>query len=316
MEIYEIIILCALGAAILVALLFFGALYYIYRRTFYSVPGEGDPFEVFEHSPYREHKDGMVAMMNELLAHPFEQVTITSHDGLTLSARYYHVADGAPVDIQCHGYRGAAVRDFCGGARLSRELGHNILLIDERASGKSEGRTTTFGIKERYDVLAWANYIAQRFGEDTKIYLYGISMGAATVVMTRTLPLPRGVVGIFADCPYDKPYNIIKKVAGGLGYPVGPTMKLMCLAAKIFGKFNLTEYDCIRAMQDESALPVYLVHGKADGFVPALMSESIYNANPASAKLLLIDGADHGMSFVTDPERYRAFVDAFVKEGN
>lgn len=316
MEAFEIILLCVLGAALLFALLFFAALYYIYRRTFYCARGEGDPFEVFEHSPYREHKDGMIAMMNELLAHPFEEVTVESHDGITLYARYYHVADGAPVDIECHGYRGAAIRDFCGGARLSRELGHNILLIDERASGKSGGHTTTFGIKERHDVLTWANYIAKRFGEDTKIYLFGISMGAATVVMARTLPLPRGVVGIFADCPYDKPYNIIKKVVGTLGYPVEATMKLMCLSAKVFGKFDLGEYDCLRAVREKSEIPVYLVHGKADDFVPASMSERIYNENPDAVRLLLIDGADHGMSFVTDPVRYRAYVDEFLKEGN
>ena len=139
-------------------------------------------------------------------------------------------------------------------------------------------------------------------------------MGAATVVMSRTLPLARGVVGIFADCPYDTPYNIIKKVVGTLGYPAGPTMRLMCLGAKIFGKFDLTEYDCIRAVKEESAIPVYLVHGKADDFVPAAMSENIYIENPEAVKLLLIDGADHGMSFITDPERYRAFVDAFLKE--
>ena len=316
METLEIVLLCVVGALALVTLLFFGALYYIYRRTFYCVPGEGDPLEVFEHEPYLSHREGMMRMINELLAHPFEEVTIRSHDGITLYARYYHVADGAPVDIQCHGYRGSAIRDFCGGAHLSRELGHNILLIDERASGKSEGHTTTFGIKERYDVLAWANYVAERFGEDTKIYLYGISMGAATVVMCRTLPLPRGVVGIFADCPYDKPYNIIKKVVGTLGYPVEATMKLMCLAAKVFGKFDLEEYDCLRAMREESALPVYLVHGTADDFVPSSMSHNIYKENPEQAKLLLIEGADHGMSFVTDPPRYRAYVNEFLEGGN
>ena len=313
---FEIVLLCVVGAVVLIALLFFAALYYIYRRTFYSVPGEGDPFEVFEHEPYLSHKEGMMSLINELLAHPAEEVRIRAHDGITLYARYYHVADGAPVDIQCHGYRGSAVRDFCGGAQLSRELGHNILLIDERASGKSEGRTTTFGIKERYDVLAWANYVAERFGEDTKIYLYGISMGAATVVMTRTLPLPRGVVGIFADCPYDKPYNIIKRVVGKLGYPVGPTMKLMCLAARVFGKFDLNEYDCLRAVQEKDALPVYLVHGTADDFVPAFMSENIHKENPDQVKLLLIEGADHGMSFVTNPARYRAYVDEFLKENS
>ncbi len=61
--------------------------------------------------------------------------------------------------------------------------GHNVLMIEERAHLESEGHTITFGIKERYDALDWIRYALQRFGEDTRIILVGISMGAATVLM-------------------------------------------------------------------------------------------------------------------------------------
>lgn len=317
----EIELLAWIGGGTLALLLLLGAgcyfaLRYVYRRVFYSPPDhKEDPFDLFENEKYASRKGEMLPLIEELLSYPYEEVKITSRDGLTLYARYYQVREGAPVDIMCHGYRGSAIRDFCGGARFARAMAHNILLIDQRAMGKSEGNTITFGIEERYDVLGWVNYITERFGKETKIYLYGISMGAATVVMCRTLPLPENVVAIFADCPYDTPYNIIERVACSQGFPKNATMRFVCLAARLFGKFNLLETDCVRAMREEGRLPVYLVHGVADTFVPSYMSERIHQANTEKSHLLLIEGADHGMAFMTCPERYREFVRAFVSEG-
>ncbi|MBR2612051.1 MAG: alpha/beta hydrolase [Clostridia bacterium] len=315
-ELFLWILIPALAVVALVGVAFYFTLRYVYRRVFYSPPDHAeDPFDLFEDEKYAPAKEGMMPLIEELLGYPYEEVSIKSHDGLTLYARYYQVKEGAPVDIMCHGYRGSAIRDFCGGARFARMMAHNILLIDQRAMGKSEGTTITFGILERFDVLGWANYIAERFGKETKIYLYGISMGASTVVMCRALPLPENVVGIFADCPYDTPYHIIEKVATGQGFPKKATMRLICLAAKWLGGFDLQASDCIRAMQAESNLPVYLVHGSGDTFVPSFMSENIHAANPEGSKLLLVEGADHGMSFMTCPEKYREYVGAFVREG-
>ncbi len=315
LELFLAITIPTLALLVIVGVAFYLALRYVYRRVFYSPPDhKEDPFDLFEDEKYASAKGGMLPLIEELLAHPYEEVSIKSHDGLTLYARYYQVKEGAPVDIMCHGYRGSAIRDFCGGARLSRSLEHNILLIDQRAMGKSEGCTITFGILERYDVLGWVTYITERFGKETKIYLYGISMGAATVVMCRALPLPENVVGIFADCPYDTPYHIIEKVATAKGFPKGATMRLICLAAKWLGKFDLLEADCIRAMRGESRIPVYLVHGAGDTFVPSFMSENIHAANQEGSKLLLIEGADHGMAFMTCPEKYREFIGEFISE--
>ena len=316
LQIFLCIFIPILAVLFLIGVLMYFALRYVYRRVFYSPPDHvEDPFDLFEDEKYASAQEGMMPLIEELMAYPYEDVSIRSHDGLTLHARYYQVKEGSPVDIMCHGYRGSALRNFCGVARFSRAMEHNILLIDQRAMGKSEGITITFGILERYDVLGWANYVTDRFGKETKIYLYGISMGAATVVMCRALPLPENVVGIFADCPYDTPYHIIEKVATGQGFPKKATMRLICLAARLLGKFDLTESDCIRAMRSESKIPVYLVHGSGDTFIPSFMSENIHEANREDSHLLLIEGADHGMSFMTSPEKYKEYVGAFVREG-
>ncbi len=303
----EYVIICLLFLVIL----FFSVLYYIYRRTFY-VPRVDDNFH-YDLSFIRasdEKKEEMLGMIRELAAIPYERVSIRSHDGLLLSARYYHVCDGAPVQIQCHGYRGSALRDFSGGARLARALGHNVLLIDQRAAAPSEGRTTTFGILEHQDVLGWVEYVNVRFCAPP-IFLVGISMGAATVLMCRSCPLPENVVGIIADCPYDTPSHIIAKIVGEIGLPVRPTMVLIRMSARIFGHFDLCAHDPLRAVT-EGDVPVLLLHGEGDTFVPCSMSDSIARVAKGDFTYVSFPEAEHGLSFCTDPDRYRHTIQTFI----
>ena len=189
-----------------------GGVLFAYTKAFFTSPlHREDPHALPVGEQYINERGRMLALIEELEQIPFEPVTIRSRDGLKLYGRYYHVREGAPVQIQVHGYRGSALRDFCGGSKLAREMGMNILLVDQRAHGGSGGRTITFGIRERWDCLSWAEYAAERFG-DVDIYLVGVSMGAASVLMASELDLPENVAGIIADCPFSSPEAIIAKV--------------------------------------------------------------------------------------------------------
>ena len=208
------LVLLCLALAVLL-----GGGYYAYRVAFWSPKKGREDLPVHKGKQYEPHLPEIARLLQTLIDRPCEFVSVTSYDGLTLWGRYYHLADGAPLDIAFHGYRSAGLTDFCGGAEISREMGHNLLLIDQRAHGKSQGSTITFGIKERYDVLTWVDYALERFGKDTKILLYGISMGASTVLMASELPLPENVKGIVADCPYSSPTKIIRAVGRKLRIP-------------------------------------------------------------------------------------------------
>ena len=192
-----------------------GSVYWIYRYIFHSPrKNQDDDHDLPIPIPTQEQRGRCISLIDALNAKPYERVSILSHDGLQLSGRYYHTADGAPLAILCHGYRGTPTRDFCGGANICLSRGFNVLMIEERAHCSSEGHTISFGINERYDVLNWTRYAAERFGPDTKILLGGISMGAATVLMASELGLPQNVRGILADCPYTTPEEIITHHAG------------------------------------------------------------------------------------------------------
>ena len=285
-----------------------------YRKAFYQKPDpEYTPYVVPEKPQYQEHKDALLELIGELDSTPYEPVYITSRDGLKLYGKYYHLRDGAPVHIDMHGYRSSGVRDFCGGARILRELGHNAIIIDERAHSHSEGRTITFGIKERYDCLDWINYAIKRFGADTPIFISGVSMGAGTVLMASELELPRNVKGIFADCPFSSPWEIIKKVCGDMGLPKKLCFPFAYVGARIFGGFKLTEASAREAVK-HTRVPILIIHGDDDRFVPHEMSVSIRDANPEMVRLVTVKDAGHALAYFKDPALYHKEIITFFKE--
>ena len=287
--------------------------YYAYRKAFYNPKGRVEDFTVL---PEGEHflsaKDKMFALMEELKKIPFEWVKITSYDGLTLYAKYYHIKDGAPLQIQFHGYRGMARRDFCGGCKLAIQAGHNVLLVDQRAHGISDGVTICFGVKEKFDVLSWVDYAINRFGKDVKIILSGVSMGAATVLESTALPLPKNVKGVIADSPYSSAEEIIAKVVKDMRLPVKLAMPFVKLGAWIFGNLRLTS-GAEKAVKS-ATVPIMIIHGEADNFVPCEMGKRIYNSCAGSKTLLTVPNAGHGISYIVDPDTYVLQITAFIAQ--
>ncbi len=277
--------------------------YLSYRKAFYSSPKRRSNVHILPDNPqYAESKPVIKELIGEMEKEPFEQVYITSFDGLKLAAKYYHFSDSAPLQIQFHGYRSTAVRDFCGGFLLAKRMGRNVLVVDQRAHGKSEGKTICFGIKEKYDCLEWIKYSLNRFG-DIPIMLTGVSMGAATVLMASELDLPENVKCIVADCPYSSPYEIIALQCEEMGIPSKIGMPFVCLGARIFGNLKLSGESAEKAVKN-TKVPILLVHGEADDFVPCDMSRKIYEANPGMITFEIFPDAAHGISFIKDTERY------------
>lgn len=297
---------------IIIVIVLIGA-YYAYGVAFYASAKNRDCILKPKDPQYDPYQKEMEHLFRQLHARPYEQVSIVSPDGLNLSGRYYHIKDGAPLDIGFHGYRSNSIADFSGGTQLSFQMGHNVLLVDERAHGRSEGRTITFGIQERLDLMAWVNYAIERFGDDVKILLYGVSMGGATVLMAAGLKLPVNVKGIIADCPYANPLDIILHVGKQSPLPRWMIKYLVILAAKIYGGFNLLETDAVRAVENAN-VPILIIHGEDDRYVPCQMSELIAEANPQRIYRFTFPGAPHGISYLTDTPRYHAIVKAFVSK--
>lgn len=284
-----------------------------YRFVFRS-PNKAlrDPYAVPPGAQYKKVADEMLQRIYQLEQLSYQQIYITAWDGTTLAARYYHFYEGAPVQIFFHGYRSNAVREFACGYCLAQRLGYNALVVDQRAHGNSGGHTITFGIRERYDCLDWCNYIKNRFGEDTKVFLSGVSMGGATVLMASDLALPKNVVAITADCPYASPGGIIRKICRDLKLPDWLAYPFVMLGALLFGGFRIWDSSAIRSVK-RTKIPILLIHGDDDRFVPWDMNHAIYSACAGDKKLVSFPSAGHGLSCLTDPLRYEKTMGDFLR---
>ncbi len=297
---------------ILILVCFMAILIYTYVQCFHSPVNRSlDPSDTMEGDQYFAVMDNILTTTRIMQETPCEEITISSFDGLQLFGRYYHLHDGAPIKILFHGYRSHALRDCSGGFILARKLGFNVLAVDQRAHAHSQGRVISFGVLERQDCLSWVNYIHNRFGKNVPIILSGLSMGASTVIMASDLPLPENVACVLADSPYSSPIKIIYKVCKDRNLPAKLAYPFICLGAKLFGGFSIKESDPIRSVKNTN-LPILLIHGLDDRFVPWQMSEEIYDTNRSLCQLHLFPEAGHGLSYMIDPLRYEAVIINFL----
>lgn len=264
---------------------------------------------------YLPYHDVMKQWNDEVSAMPHEDVWIKSHDGLKLHGKYYEYAPGAPMELMLHGYRGSAERDLCGGVQRAFALGRNVLIVDQRACGKSEGHIITFGIKESRDCLAWVDFINMRFGREQKIILTGISMGAATVLCAAGRELPPNVMGVLADCGYTSPRAIIGKVIHQMGLPEKLLYPFVRLGARLFGGFDTEAISPIEAVR-RCTVPVIFIHGEVDDYVPCEMSRENYEACVSPKRLVTVPEAGHGMAYLVESDEYlRVLAEFFTENG-
>ena len=284
-----------------IVLCFFIFLWVLYCISFSPMKRfVNDPRRIPRNEQYDKIRDEMFILIDELEKEPCEKISTFSYDNLRLSARYYDRGNDSLIEIDFHGYRGHALRDYCGGSKISRQDKRNAIIIDQRSHTDSKGRAITFGIKERFDVLSWVDYTISRFGKDVKIILSGISMGAATVLMASELDLPKNVIGIIADCPYTSPKDIICKVSKDKGLPVKLIYPLVKLSAKIFANADIDAASPIEAVKHTN-IPILIIHGDDDRYVPYHMGKEVFEACASENKRFLsVKNAGHGVSFFED----------------
>ena len=290
--------------------------YVCYRLVFYKTKKKAlgpEEYEIPKGKEYEAYREEIISSIKNARSLPHEDVSIKSFDGLTLKGKYYEYREGATLEILFHGYRGNSERDLSAGVERCFRLGRNAMVVDHRASGRSEGKTITFGILERKDCLAWANFAVRRFGKDVKIILTGISMGAATVMMAAGEALPENVVCVLADCGYSSPKEIIQKVMRDLKLPVRLFYPFVKWGARLFGGFDLEEVSAMESVK-RAKVPIIFIHGEADGFVPCDMSRSLYESCVSPKKIMTVPEAGHGIAYLKDGEAYLRALREFEQE--
>ncbi len=242
-----------------------------------------------------------------------QELSILSADGLRLYADVADCPDAKGTILLFHGYHSCPVRDFSTIYTDYARLGYRSVYVHQRAHGKSGGRFTCLGIKEKEDCLAWTRCINETYGADAPVFLSGVSMGATTVLLAAGSALPANVKGVIADCGFTSPKEILAYLLENKYHlPSRLVLPVMAAVIRLSAGYRPDAESTPAAMQ-QIRIPVLLIHGKADHFVPCEMSVRNQTAARGNCTLLLVEGARHAKSFETDPERYLAAVEKFIR---
>lgn len=232
-----------------------------------------------------------------------QKVHITSCDGLQLHGYVIKaVNDSKRWIIIIHGYT-ANLHLSTQYIDLFQQEGFNILLVDQRRHGESEGEFSTYGYKEKYDVDSWVTMLTTQYGKDIIVGLHGQSLGGGTVLEYLSIAQPN-VKFVIADCPYSDLTELIRYQIKVLNKaPLFPLINLVNWRLKYQAGFSLEQVSPVKAVKN-SLLPVMFIHGTMDTYVPTQMSVDMYNVKQGAKKLLLIPKAIHANAFSVDSELY------------
>lgn len=243
---------------------------------------------------------------------PYINVYIKSFDGLRLyGALLENYSD--KIVICVHGFTGSGKKDFASLAQAYYKNGYNVLLVDNRAHGQSEGKYVGFGVLDRLDLRNWVKYVINRFGSNVQVFLHGISMGAATVLMASSI-MPKNVRGIIADCGFTSVYEIFEYVLKrDYHLPKFPIIYLTNIMSKIRAGYGYKDVNTTAEIA-RSDIPILFIHGENDEFVPLWMTMKNYSHCKAYKELFIVRESEHAESHYIDKKGYERRILTFIEK--
>ena len=254
--------------------------------------------------------------MNWLLDYGFERHYMINDRGQKLVGYLMKPNKESKVYVfGSHGYRSNGKGEWCYYAKhYVEELGFNLFFVDHQAAGESEGQYIGFSSFESRDSLRWLRYMNDTFGEDIEIILHGISMGSTTVMlMSGNDKLPSNVKFTIADCGFTSALDEFTYKMDSLKLPAFPMLPMVkAIHEKKVGYDFQKDTNALGAVAN-AKVPMFFVHGGNDKFVPTFMAPKLYDACNAEYKdILIVEGADHAMSYREGKEDYEKKIDEFI----
>ena len=302
-----------IGSILFILILaFLGYEYYVYKQVFYSpIKGQNDELATYAHMKgVADLAARATELVKELMNVPSEDLYVTSYDNLKLHAYFYKNTDSNEYVVYFHGFRRTARRSFAGRALELIRMNKNVILVDERAHGLSEGHKMTYGKKEQRDVLTWVNFIQDKFGKDVKITLIGISMGATAILGVSDKIDEK--IKIIADSPYMSTKDVVKRAL--IGKKMNPKLGYLLIAiASIIYCHNSIKLNVLENIHS-SKNKILIIYGTADSLVPLSVIEAVFFNNKDHVKLEIFDGVGHGIAYNRATEQYRKTLLDFIND--
>jgi len=314
----KILIIVASILVVLLLIAYIGVGNYFYE---YALDANDDK-EFMDDNPHLEESIAVnadVAQTAELAdaefkeQHPSVDMSIISDDKLKLKLSadlYENDVNSSKWAIVVHGYTSKAA-NMTRYVRNFYEQGYNVLAPDLRGHGDSEGDYIGMGWHDRLDLLQWIGQVIEK-DPDAEIVLFGVSMGAATVMMASGEELPSNVKVIVEDCGYSSVSKVFTYQLDDLfGLPEFPIINAASTVANFRAGYDLYEASAVKQVA-KSKTPMLFIHGDADTFVPFEMLDEVYEAANVEKEKLVIADAGHADSEKVNPELYWSTVWGFV----
>ena len=263
---------------------------------------------------------GIIAWYDSLtLAKVFKDTTIIGEGGCRLHAIYAPAKDPATAKgdaIVIHGYTDNHIC-FLNLVGMYREyLNFNVMVPDLHHHGYSEGETIQMGWLDRLDIERWIPVTQDIFPTDFMV-LHGVSMGAATVMMTAGDEeiLPEYVRAFVEDCGYTSVWDQFSHNIRQ-SYPWMPAKDVVLGCAsgicKIEHHWDFHQASSVHQLA-KSTRPMLFIHGDQDDFVPFSHLQQNYDAKTQGYKEMWIaPGTKHAMAFKDHPWEYLEVVTKFL----
>ena len=295
---------------------------YLFNTTVvreHASAGRAQNFTGVNWNVYSNTRNELETLLNETKSNEYQ---IESCDGLSLYAQYFkspfpNTDDSIKrIAICFHGYTGKGGSNSSAGSMYFLNKGFDVLMPDARAHGESEGDYIGFGCLDRYDGLKWIEFIQNMYDAEDKenrleIYLYGVSMGGATVCMMSGQELPNCVKGIISDCAFTSPEKIFQDI---LRYdyhvPPAPIISTADIFCRFTAGYSFSECNAADEVK-KSTVPILFIHGSADSFIPVEMCYELYNNCASKKDILIIEGAAHTESYYMNREMYENKITEF-----
>jgi uncharacterized protein len=207
---------------------------------------------------------------------PFEDVTVTSADGLKLVGWFVPSQNGAVVILQ-HGYKSTR-EELLNEAEMLYRHGYGALLTTIRAHDHSEGEMITFGMREVQDMDAWYQYLLTRDDIDpNRIGILGNSFGGMLAIQYAAQN--ENIKAVVADCAFSSLNDTVStSVTYFTDLPAFPFAPLIVYWAEQETGFKLEDIDATKWIAQISPRPVFLMQGGADVVISADSGERLYEA--------------------------------------
>ncbi len=309
------IIISILGVLIVLLLILAVGTFYMFDVSLKSKLTPSDEEDSYAYLFEHPHMEDWVDSLRQHTA--LLDTFIISEDGKKLHALYIKSAESSPnTALLVHGYTDNSIRMLMIGHLYNKELGYNILLPDLRGHGKSEGEYIQMGWKDRLDVIRWIDVAKHMYGDTTRMVIHGISMGAATTMMTSGENLPENVKCFVEDCGYTSVWDEFSyKLKSEFGLPEFPLLYTTSLYCQSKNGWNFKEASPLEQIK-KCKLPMFFIHGDQDTYVPTHMVYTLHEAKPNEKELWVVPGVGHANAYWDYTEEYvnrtRAFVSKYI----